>query len=421
MHGADRAVRNVNGRNVRVRKLLRVTTLIGVSLAGIVVTAAPASAATSITAPSSNPFVVPKDVGGNPVPFTVSAAGFAPTSNVFVEQCDGVATTAVGWDPTTNCDLGSSPAAAIADGSGNVTFDSTDVNHTFHPFKGSSPQGLFNCLSLNDPSPNNGLTDYRNCKLRVSTNNSAATADQVFVQLILPDAPGTVVPPPARLAIAPANVLEGTSATRALTFTATISRPSTLPVTFSYRTVAGTAKAGTDFVAKTGQVTIPAGVTSAPIAIQVKGDATPEPNETFKVRLSNASGAGIKAGIATGTILNDDPPKPGLRVGIGNASVYEGNTGRRNLRFTVSLSDKSPQSVRVHYATIAGTATAVTDFLARSANVTIPAGKTSAVVMIPIVGDATVEPNEVFAVKLTNPIRALIGRANGTGNILKDD
>ena len=419
--GADRADPKSNGRNNRVRKLLRVTTLIGVSFAGIVVSAAPASAATSITAPSSNPFVVPKDAGGNPVPFTVSAAGFAATSNVFVEQCDGVAPTAVGWDPTTNCDLGSSPAAAIADGSGNVTFDTADVNHTLHPFKGSSPQGIFNCLSLNDPSPNNGLTDYRTCKIRVSTNNSAATADQVFLQLVLPDDPGTVVPPPARLAIAPANVLEGTSGRRALTFTATISRPTLLPVTFSYRTVAGTAKPATDFVAKTGQVTIPVGAMSAKIPIQVKGDAAAEPNEIFKVRLSNASGASIQSGLAKGTILNDDPPKPGLRVGIGNASVYEGNTGRRNLRFTVSLSDRSTKSVRVHYATTAGTATAVTDFIAKSANLTIPAGKTSALVTIPIVGDSTVEPNEAFAVKLTNPVRALIGRANATGNILKDD
>ena len=58
-----------------MRRLLRVTTLIGVTLAGVLVTAGPASAATSITAPTGNPFIVPKDAGGNPVPFTVSAAG----------------------------------------------------------------------------------------------------------------------------------------------------------------------------------------------------------------------------------------------------------------------------------------------------------------------------------------------------------
>jgi hypothetical protein len=402
-----------------VRKLLRVATLIGVSLTALVVSVDSAGAAT-ITTPSSNPFVVPKDVDGNPVPFNVTATGFAPTANVFIEQCDGVATTATGWDPTINCDLGSSPAAAIADATGSVTFDIADVNHRFQPFKGPSPQGLFNCLSLNDPSPANGLPDYRTCKLRVSTNNSAATSDQVFLQLVLPDDPDTVVPPPVRMAIAAANVLEGTSGNRALTFTATLSRPSLLPVTVDYRTLNGTAGAS-DFVARTGQVTIPAGVTSAPIAIQVKGDATTEPSETFKVRLSNASGAGIRSGVATGTILNDDPPKSGLRVGIGNASVYEGNSGRRNLRFTVSLSAKHTQSVRVTYATVAGTATVATDFIAKTGNVTIGAGKTSALVTIPIVGDTAVEVSETFSVKLTNPLRALIGRANATGNILKDD
>ena len=272
--------------------------------------------------------------------------GFAATSNVFVEQCDGVAPTAVGWDPTTNCDLGSSPAAAIADGSGNVTFDMTDLNHTFHPFKGASPQGIFNCLSLNDPSPNNGLTDHRTCKIRVSTNNSAATADQVFLPIVLPGRSGHRRAAPGEVGDRAAKRARGDGRQPRADLHGLAVAAVAIPVTFTYTTVAGTAKAGTDFVAKSGQVTIPAGVMSAPIAIQVKGDATTEPNETFKVRLSNATGAGIKCGTRRGTILNDDPPKPGLRVGIGNASVFEGNTGRRNLRFTVSLSDRNTSPSR---------------------------------------------------------------------------
>jgi hypothetical protein len=50
-----------------------------------------------------------------------------------------------------------------------------------------SPQGLFNCLSPSAASPANGLPDFKNCQLRVSTNNSAATADQVFLNLQLPE------------------------------------------------------------------------------------------------------------------------------------------------------------------------------------------------------------------------------------------
>src|SRR6478752_4596952 len=133
-------------------------TILGVGLAGAVVAAGPAWAATAIASPAAEPFTVP-GTAGSPNPFTITATGFTAGSNIFVEQCDGVAPTTVGWDPSVNCDLGSSPAAATADGTGAVTFDSADLNHAFHPFKGASPQGIFNCLSLNDPSANNGLPD----------------------------------------------------------------------------------------------------------------------------------------------------------------------------------------------------------------------------------------------------------------------
>jgi hypothetical protein len=147
---------------------------------------APAFAST-ITAPTGTPFAVPGDAAGNPQPFTLTATGFAADANVFVEQCDGTPSTAVGWDPTTNCDLGSSPAPAVADASGAVTFDAADANHAFHPFKGFSPQGIFNCLSPTQASPNNGLPDFTNCQVRVSTNNSAGTSDQAFLTMTLPE------------------------------------------------------------------------------------------------------------------------------------------------------------------------------------------------------------------------------------------
>jgi hypothetical protein len=167
------------------RALVLVTVMIG-GLLGTVA-AAPSAFAATITSPTGNPFIVPANAAGQPVAFTVSASGYNAGDQVFIEQCDGVATTATGWDPTVNCDLGSSPAAALANASGVVTFSASDPNHAFKPFKGFSPQGLFNCLGSTDPSPNNGLTDYRNCKLRVSTNNSAGTSDQVFLNLQLPN------------------------------------------------------------------------------------------------------------------------------------------------------------------------------------------------------------------------------------------
>jgi hypothetical protein len=113
--------------------------------------------------------------------------GFPANTNVFVEQCDGTNTSTPGWSPTINCDNLTSPAPVISNGSGAATFTKDDPNHGFTPFKGQSPSGLFNCLSLHDASPNNGVPDFRNCTLRVSTNNAGVTGDQVFLNLLLPD------------------------------------------------------------------------------------------------------------------------------------------------------------------------------------------------------------------------------------------
>ena len=148
-----------------------------------------ASAAT-IVQPSTNPFSVPADGAGNPAPFTVQATGYSPGATVFVEICDGLASTTPGWDPTLNCDLGTSPAAAIADQTGKATFDAADPNFRVGVFRGPSPQGLFNCLAPGQADPNNGLPSFTNCQLRVSTNNTASTSDQAFITLTLP-APGT--------------------------------------------------------------------------------------------------------------------------------------------------------------------------------------------------------------------------------------
>ena len=160
---------------------------------GLTLAASSASAST-ITSPSANPFAVPGDAGGNPQAFTISATGFAAGANVFVEQCDGTPPTAIGWSPTANCDLVSSPAAVIADGSGNATFAAADPNHSFLPFKGISPQGIFNCLAPGQASPANGLPDFTNCQVRVSTNNTVATSDQVFLTMTLPAAAAGVAP-----------------------------------------------------------------------------------------------------------------------------------------------------------------------------------------------------------------------------------
>jgi hypothetical protein len=87
---------------------------------------------------------------------------------------------------------------------------------------------------------------------------------------------------------------------------------------------------------------------------------------------------------AVATITDDDPLP---RLSINDPTITEGNAGTKNLTFTVSLSEVSGRSVSVQYTTADATATAGSDYLAKSGTLTIFAGWTSQTVTITINGD----------------------------------
>ena len=224
---------------------------------------------------------------------------------------------------------------------------------------------------------------------------------------------------PVTIGIGNASISEGDTGARPLAFTVALSGVATTDVSVGYETRADTAGTA-DFVAKSGTVTIPAGASSAKLAIVVKGDSLIERNEHFKVRLGNAVGASIARRNGVGTILNDDPAG-GLRVGIGGASGLEGNSGTLALRFTVALSATAPQDVTVKYATVGGTASPGSDFAGSAGTVQIKAGRTAATILIDVNGDTTIEPDETFTIELSGAKNAILGRATATGTILDDD
>lgn len=291
-----------------MQRARRVLVLVAVMFGAMVssVATAPTVFAATITSPTGNPFVVPGNAAGQPQPFTVSASGYASGDQVFIEQCDGVATTTPGWDPTTNCDLGSSPAAATASATGIVTFSTTDPNHVFRPFKGISPQGLFNCLGPTDPVLNNGLENFRNCKLRVSTNNSTGTSDQVFLNLQLPNS----------VASAPTFTGNPTAATvgaaYSYTFTGITGAP-TPTFTMSPTTVAGgiTVSAagnlhGTPTAAGSFPITVTASNGTAPNAARALTlVVAPAPVSTSKIDCGLSGSLGLKP-----TLSNVVPKRP---------------------------------------------------------------------------------------------------------------
>jgi Calx-beta domain-containing protein len=110
-----------------------------------------------------------------------------------------------------------------------------------------------------------------------------------------------------KLYVADATVTEGNSGTTPLVFTVTMAPVSLLDVSVDWATADGTATAGSDYVAGSGTLTIPAGQASGSITVNVNGDTTVEPNETLTLSLSSPVGAKIVPPITTsGTIVNDD-------------------------------------------------------------------------------------------------------------------
>ena len=115
-----------------------------------------------------------------------------------------------------------------------------------------------------------------------------------------------------------------------------------------------------------------------------------------------------------------EPQGPALR--IGNAAVAEGDGGTADAVFQVTLlNPPAGETVTVDWATADGTATAGSDYQARSGTLTFAPGVTSQTVAVPVTGDTVYEPDETFLVRLTNPTNAVVAGGAGAGTIRNDD
>jgi len=229
---------------------------------------------------------------------------------------------------------------------------------------------------------------------------------------------GTWPPPPPSLKIGDATVMEGNTGTALAVFTVTLSAPSAQPVTVQYATATGTATAGSDYQARSGTLTIPAGQTTGTITVPIIGDRLPEPNEAFAVNLSSPTNATIADGQGVGTILDDEP-----RISISDVTKYEGKKGQTTLfTFTVTLSAAYDQPVTMSFSTVNGTAKSSEDYIAKSGTLTFAPGETTKTITIEVKGDSKKEANETFYLDLFgNSGNSLFIKSRGIGTILNDD
>ncbi len=183
-------------------------------------------------------------------------------------------------------------------------------------------------------------------------------------------------------------------------------------VEITYTTSDITALDGSDYEGRSGTLVIAVGERCGEIRINVLEDLLIEPNETFQLTLTGATGAEIEDGVAIGTIVDCPPPPPTLSITDTKVLECDGPA-----TFQVCLSRPVTTDVTVQYTTVNGTAVFGDDYVFEQSVLTIPAGTLCAEIEIDLIVDTEVEIDENFFVTLSNPNGATISDGRGEATI----
>jgi hypothetical protein len=244
------------------------------------------------------------------------------------------------------------------------------------------------------------------------------------VSFTVSDGPPSSPAPQPWMTISDAVVTEGDAGAASANFNVSLSHASDQPVTVNYATGGpGGALPGNDYEAVAGTLTFSPGQTSQTISVPVYGDTRDEYTEIFYMDFRGPTNAVLVGGVASGLIVDDDPP-PALT--INDVTLAEGNSGTTSAVFTVSLSAASGKTVNVNLAARDGTAQAGNnDYVPWGSYLSFAPGETAKTVTIQVTGDMRDEYDENFVVDLwidsLYAEYASIADGQGVGTILDDD
>ena len=247
--------------------------------------------------------------------------------------------------------------------------------------------------------------------VNLSDPNNATIADGQGVGTILDDEP--------RMSINDVTVTEGNTGSVNAAFTVSLSVAYDVAVTVHYQTANGSATAGSDYAAASGDVTIAAGQTTKTFTVAVIGDRSAEPTENFVVNLSAATHGLIVDSQGVGTILDNEP-----RISISDVTKKEGKKGQTTLfTFTVTLSAAYDQAVTMSFRTVNGTAkTNDNDYVAKTGTLTFNPGETSKTITIESRATARRRPmRRSTSTCSATAAMPLFTKNRGIGTILNDD
>lgn len=232
--------------------------------------------------------------------------------------------------------------------------------------------------------------------------------------------------------VSEATVVEGNAGPSAATFTVSLShapQPGEV-VTADVATVNSSAQDPTDFTAlPLTRLTWNAGdPTTKTVDVEVNGDITSEPNESFFLKVFSTSGnATIADTQGLATILNDEsltPVAPKLTVSVSDAPVVvETEAASHFAIFNVSLSSAPVVPVSVNVVSTDATAKGGLDYtpLPVTSLVWNPGDPLTKEAKVVVRGDTVKEGRETFLLTLSNAANAVIADGAGVATVIDND
>ncbi len=202
--------------------------------------------------------------------------------------------------------------------------------------------------------------------------------------------------PSVSVSVPTATTTEGAGDAGVFLLTRTGSTAAPLTV---YYGMSGSALHGTDYERLSGQVVIPAGATTASVAVQAYDDENGELDETVKLSLATFNQAYSVGAAYSGTVTikdNNDRPMVSIRKTLYGAGAEGGTTPSLTVRCIGSRTG----TINVRYA-LSGTATPGVDYTAPSGTLTVPAtGTSDTSISFPLLADTLAEGTESIRVTL---------------------
>lgn len=161
-------------------------------------------------------------------------------------------------------------------------------------------------------------------------------------------------------------------------FTLTRTGSTASPVTVYYA-LGGTATSGVDYSTMPRPVTIPAGSSSVPLAVNPIDDPGFEGTETVTLRVTAATGYMVGSPSIATVSITDDDPKP--QVSVTAADPHGAESPRDFGLYRFDRYGDTSATLTVHY-TLSGTTTNGEDYETLSGVIVIPAGRTISTLLL---------------------------------------